>query len=97
MDVIIIGAGWAGMAAADSLARANVSFVVLEATNRTGGRTHALTFGDPAIWRGVVERGKHDLLALLVQVAREQEGSHDGRRTSECRRQHQRAHRITRQ
>ena len=57
VDVVIVGAGWAGMAAADSLARSNVSFVVLEATNRTGGRTHAITFGDPKVWRGVVERG----------------------------------------
>ena len=57
VDVIIVGAGWAGMAAADHLARANVSFVVLEASNRTGGRVHPLAFGDPTIWRGVVERG----------------------------------------
>ena len=58
VDVIIIGAGWAGMAAADSLARAkNVSFLVLESTNRTGGRTHAVPFGNPHIWSGVVERG----------------------------------------
>ena len=52
VDVVIIGAGWAGMAAADSLSRANVSFVVLESTNRTGGRSHAITFGDEKIWRG---------------------------------------------
>lgn len=59
-DVVIVGAGWAGMAAADSLARANVSFVVLESTNRTGGRSHSLpSFGDPEIWQGVVERGSN--------------------------------------
>ena len=57
VDVIIVGAGWAGMAAADALARANVSFLVLEASNRTGGRVKPLQFGDPAVWRGVVERG----------------------------------------
>ena len=59
VDVVVIGAGWAGMAAADTLARANVSFVVLEVSNRTGGRSHALQFGDPAVWRGVVERGSN--------------------------------------
>ena len=48
-----------GSQAADQLARANVSFVVLESTNRTGGRSHAITFGDPAVWRGVVERGSN--------------------------------------
>ena len=53
VDVIIIGAGWAGMAAADAIERANqahgeddaLSFVILESTNRTGGRSHAITFG----------------------------------------------------
>ncbi|KAL1524158.1 hypothetical protein AB1Y20_019067 [Prymnesium parvum] len=59
VDVIIVGAGWAGMAAADSLARANVSFLVLESTNRTGGRSHSLRFGHPAVWSGVVERGSN--------------------------------------
>ena len=59
VDVVIVGAGWAGMAAADSLARANVSFVVLESSNRTGGRSHAITFGDSSVWRGVVERGSN--------------------------------------
>ena len=50
VDVIIVGAGWAGMAAADSLARAaNVSFLVLEASNRTGGRVRPLAFGDPKV------------------------------------------------
>ena len=34
VDVVIVGAGWAGMAAADSLARANVSFVVLESSHQ---------------------------------------------------------------
>jgi hypothetical protein len=48
------------MAAADSLARANVSFVVLESSNRTGGRSHALpTFGHPDVWTGVIERGSN--------------------------------------
>ena len=59
VDVIIIGAGWAGMGAADSLARANVSFVVLESTNRTGGRSYAIEFGDPNVWHGVLERGSN--------------------------------------
>ena len=57
VEVIIIGAGWSGMAMADRLSRANVSFVVLESSNRTGGRSHAVEFGDPSVWRGVVERG----------------------------------------
>lgn len=60
LDVIIVGAGWAGMGAAHALALANQSFVVLESTNRTGGRSHALAgFGDPSVWTGVVERGSN--------------------------------------
>ena len=59
VDVVIIGAGWAGMSAAATLARANVSFLVLEVSNRTGGRSHAVEFGDPRVWRGVVERGSN--------------------------------------
>ena len=58
-DVIIIGAGWAGMAAADWLARNNATFLVLESTNRTGGRSRAFNFGDPRIWSGVVEGGSN--------------------------------------
>lgn len=59
VDVVIIGAGWAGMAAADSLARANVSFVVLEASNHTGGRSHAFEFGHPSVGKFVFEQGSN--------------------------------------
>jgi len=61
VEVIIIGAGWAGMAAADHLARTNknVKFVVLEASNRTGGRTHALEFGNPEVGKFVYEQGSN--------------------------------------
>jgi len=58
-DVLIIGAGWAGMTAAHTLHQANVSFLVLEASNRTGGRSHALTFGHESVGRFVVERGSN--------------------------------------
>eukprot|EP01079_Euglenida_sp_SAG-EU17-18_P003440 gene3440-654_t len=48
-EVIIIGAGWSGMSAAHELAKANVSFLVLEARNYTGGRTTAMQFGHPSV------------------------------------------------
>jgi monoamine oxidase len=57
--VIIVGAGWAGMAAADRLHRANVDFVVLEATGRRGGRSKASGFGDPSVMSFVVEEGSN--------------------------------------
>lgn len=41
-DVIIIGAGAAGLAAAETLTRANRRVVILEARDRIGGRIHTL-------------------------------------------------------
>jgi polyamine oxidase len=66
-DVIIIGAGWAGMGAADYLARHNFSsFLVLEASGRTGGRTHALpAFGHDSVGKFVVERGSNWVQSTL--------------------------------
>lgn len=59
VDVVIVGAGWAGMAAADHLARAGVSFVVLEAANYTGGRSHSIEFGDPSVGKFIFEQGSN--------------------------------------
>lgn len=39
-DIVIIGAGYAGIAAARRLHEANKNFVVVEARDRIGGRTH---------------------------------------------------------
>ena len=48
-DVVIIGAGIAGITAAKSLEKAGVSFTVIEARDRIGGRayTETSTFGVP--------------------------------------------------
>jgi len=48
-DVVIIGAGMAGLAAAQELAKLGKSFVLLEAGARIGGRAHTdmATFGAP--------------------------------------------------
>ena len=40
-DVIIVGAGSAGLSAAKELTRLGVSFVVLEASHRIGGRAYS--------------------------------------------------------
>lgn len=49
VDVIVVGAGIAGLAAAKELARAGRSYHVLEARDRVGGRAHteSETFGVP--------------------------------------------------
>lgn len=46
MDVIVIGAGYAGLAAAFNLSKKSINFTVLEATSRPGGRTLETTVAD---------------------------------------------------
>jgi monoamine oxidase len=61
MRVVIVGAGFAGLAAADRLSRSGHEVVVLEARDRVGGRVWSaeLVSGDP---RTVVERGAEFVL-----------------------------------
>ena len=55
-DVIVIGAGAAGLAAGEALAQAGVSFAVLEAKARVGGRA----WTDERIFPGIpFDRGCH--------------------------------------
>ncbi|WP_029058940.1 flavin monoamine oxidase family protein [Stappia stellulata] len=55
-DVIVIGAGAAGLAAGEALAQAGVSFAVLEAKDRVGGRA----WTDERIFPGIpFDRGCH--------------------------------------
>ena len=68
MRVCVVGAGFAGLAAADALAREGADVVVLEAMERLGGRVWSERFAD-----GVVERGGefvtsgYDVMAELVE------------------------------
>lgn len=54
-DVIIVGAGLAGLAAARQLTEAGFSCVVLEARDRVGGRTYSMPVPDGR--PGVIEAG----------------------------------------
>lgn len=51
-EVLIIGAGAAGLAAARSLRKAGVAFILLEASDRIGGRARTVNapFGQPFDW-----------------------------------------------
>jgi monoamine oxidase len=56
--VCVIGAGFAGLAAADALRAGGIDVTVLEARDRVGGRVWSVPFGDGA----VVERGAEFIL-----------------------------------
>lgn len=70
-DVIIVGAGLAGLTAARSLTEAEVDVVVLEARDRVGGRTCTQPASDGTLidmggqWIGPTQ---HDLIRLAEQV-----------------------------
>lgn len=50
VDVAIVGAGIAGLAAARRAAELGLSCLVLEAKDRIGGRVHTATRGDGRVW-----------------------------------------------
>ncbi len=60
MRVIVVGAGFAGLAAADALARGGVEVDVLEARDRVGGRVWSVPFSDGAVERGAEFILPHD-------------------------------------
>ena len=76
-DVVVIGAGTAGLSAADELIRKGLKVIVLEARNRIGGRawtdseTLALPFDQGAHWlhNAEVNSFKSKARALGLQVA----------------------------
>src|SRR5882757_6731069 len=49
VDVVVVGAGLAGLSAADELLRAGLEPLVLEARDRVGGRTLSEPIGDGAV------------------------------------------------
>jgi putrescine oxidase len=70
-DVVVIGAGLAGLSAATDATRQGFSCLVLEARDRVGGRVHNVTLGDDAPnelggqWVAPYHTAVHELAADL--------------------------------
>ena len=61
-DVVIVGAGSAGLYAAFTLENLGFNVRVLEAKDRTGGRVHTVSLDDPSFWpEGVSEAGAEEV------------------------------------
>jgi len=69
-EVVIVGAGAAGIAAARRIAAANRSYVVLEAANRAGGRIASATRPSGAVYDRGANRFSAPIRNPLVAIAR---------------------------
>ena len=70
-DVVVVGAGLAGLRAAELVRAAGRSVVVLEARGRVGGRTHTLHAGDPALAMDVGGQWVGPTQDHVISLARE--------------------------
>lgn len=66
MRVIVVGAGFAGLAAAEALARAGVEVEVLEARDRVGGRVWSVPFAGAVVERGAEFILPHDKTVIAT-------------------------------
>lgn len=69
--VVVVGAGMAGLAAANALAHAGVDCLVIEARDRLGGRTHTVDFGNLPVDLGgswIHHPGGNPLVKLADQL-----------------------------
>ncbi len=74
MRVLVIGAGWAGMAAAVEAKRLGHSVTVMEASRALGGRARALSVGLPGGSTTTLDNGQHILIgaySATLQLMRE--------------------------
>ncbi|MBU3717842.1 MAG: FAD-dependent oxidoreductase [Actinobacteria bacterium] len=76
MRVVVVGAGLAGLSAAESLARGGADVVLLEATDRVGGRVRTVTLGDHVVETGAewVDSTHWRMHELMTRYGVEREG-----------------------
>lgn len=67
LRVGVIGAGWAGMAAAVRLAQSGAQVHVFEAAAQLGGRARGLEIENPALGHYAVDSGQHILIGAYTQ------------------------------
>lgn len=70
MRVAVVGAGWAGMAAAVALTQAGHHVTVMEAARTLGGRARALHTIDAAGQPLVLDNGQHILIGAYTETLR---------------------------
>jgi hydroxysqualene dehydroxylase len=68
MNVLIIGAGWAGLAAALEATRLGHSATLLEATRAMGGRARALNITLPDGAEATLDNGQHILIGAYCET-----------------------------
>ena len=68
MKLAIVGAGWAGMAAAVTAAQAGAEVTVFEASRTLGGRARALSLCTPDGFEITVDNGQHILIGAYAET-----------------------------